>query len=447
MGRRSHSRSLSIWSNGARVGEWTFSPRGDMQLQYDKAWVQSRLGRPLSLSLPFNLENQPHKGEKVLNYFDNLLPDSDAIRKRIAARFNTASVDPFDLLMAIGRDCVGAVQLLGADEEPEGFDQLQGTPLSSAQIEQRLNEASAGAGFAAARADDADFRISLAGAQEKTAFLWWDGRWQQPHGATPTTHIYKMPMGLVGGRKADFSTSVDNEWLCLRLLKAYGMAVADAEIQTFGAQRVLVVERFDRRVHPSGQWIMRLPQEDFCQVEGVSPLQKYENDGGPGLQALFKTLRQSENAEQDMRTVMAAQLIFWLLGAPDGHAKNFSVHLLPGGRFQLTKLYDVMSAYPVMGDGPNLWSPFEVKMAMALLGKNRHYHMHNILRRHFNSTARKVGYADNAEPIIEDILQRTQAAIEEVNANLPPGFNQKVADTILGGVRDAATKLAAMPVT
>jgi serine/threonine-protein kinase HipA len=447
MGRRSHSRSLSIWSNGARVGEWTIPARGDMQLQYDKAWVQSRLGRPLSLSLPFNLENQPHKGEKVLNYFDNLLPDSDAIRKRIAARFKTASVDPFDLLMAIGRDCVGAVQLLGADEEPEGFDQVQGTPLSSAQIEQRLNEASAGAGFAAARADDADFRISLAGAQEKTALLWWDGRWQQPHGATPTTHIFKMPMGLVGGRKADFSTSVDNEWLCLRLLKAYGLPVAEAEIQKFGAQRVLVVERFDRRVHASGQWIMRLPQEDFCQVEGVSPLQKYENDGGPGLQALFKTLRQSENAEQDMRTVMTAQLIFWLLGAPDGHAKNFSVHLLPGGRFQLTKLYDVMSAYPVMGDGPNLWSPLEIKMAMALLGKNRHYHMHNILRRHFNSTARKVGYADNAEPIIEDILQRTQAAIEEVNANLPPGFNQRVADTILGGVRDAATKLAAMPGT
>jgi serine/threonine-protein kinase HipA len=418
-----------------------------MQLQYDKTWVQSRLGRPLSLSLPFSLENQSHKGEKVLNYFDNLLPDSDSIRKRIAARFKTASVDPFDLLMAIGRDCVGAVQLLGVDEEPTGFEHVQSTPLSSAQIEQRLNEASAGAGFAVAKADDADFRISLAGAQEKTAFLWWDGQWRQPHGATPTTHIFKMPMGLVGGLNADFSTSVDNEWLCLRLLKAYGLPVAEAEIHTFGAQRVLVVERFDRRVHPNGQWIMRLPQEDFCQVEGVSPLQKYESDGGPGLQALFKTLRQSENAPQDMRTVMAAQLIFWLLGAPDGHAKNFSVHILPGGRFQLTKLYDVMSAYPVMGDGPNLWSPFEIKMAMALLGKNRHYPMHNILRRHFNSSARKVGYADNAEPIIEDVLQRTHAAIEEVNANLPQGFNQKVAETILGGVRDAATQLAGMPAT
>jgi serine/threonine-protein kinase HipA len=182
-------------------------------------------------------------------------------------------------------------------------------------------------------------------------------------------------------------------------------------------------------------------------VEGVSPLQKYENDGGPGLQALFKTLRQSENAEQDMRTAMAAQLLFWLLGAPDGHAKNFSMHILPGGRFQLTKLYEVMSAYPAMGDGPNLWSSLEIKMAMALLGKSRHSQMHNILRRHVNSTARKVGYADNAESIIEDVLQRTHAATEEVNASLPPSFNQQVADTILGGVRVAAAKLAAMPTT
>ena len=64
---------------------------------------------------------------------------------------------------------------------------------------------------------DDDFRISLAGAQEKDAFLWWDGKWMKPRGATPTTHIFKLPIGLIGGKKADFTTSIDNEWLCLRL--------------------------------------------------------------------------------------------------------------------------------------------------------------------------------------------------------------------------------------
>ncbi len=447
MGRKPHSRSLSIWANGSRVGIWTIPARGDAQLQYDADWVKSEIGRPLSLSLPFNLENLPLKGARVLNYFDNLLPDSDAIRRRVADRFKTDSTDPFDLLKAIGRDCVGAVQLLGEDEEPEGFDRVDGTPLTEENIERHLVEMVAPGGFDAARDPEADLRISLAGAQEKTALLWWDGMWQKPHGSTPTTHIFKLPLGLVGGRRADFTTSVDNEWLCLRLLKAYGLDVAEATMGAFGKQHVLIVERFDRRIAPNGQWIMRLPQEDFCQVEGVSPLKRYENDGGPGLKSLFTTLKQSVNADQDMRTLLASQVLFWLLRAPDGHAKNFSVQILPGGRFRLTKLYDVMSAYPVLGNGPNQWSPHEVRLAMALLGKHKHYAMHQIQRRHFNSTAQKVGYGDSAEPVIEEILAQTPAAIAEVRASLPQGFSQHVADSILGGLEQAAQALQQMPST
>lgn len=90
-----------------------------------------------------------------------------------------------------------------------------------------------------------------------------------------------------------------------------------------------------------------------------------------------------------MKTLMAGQVLFWLLRAPDGHAKNFSIRILPRGRFQLTPLYDVMSVYPVLGDGPNQWSSHETKLAMALFGKNRHSEMHGIQRRHFNSTARR----------------------------------------------------------
>lgn len=444
MGRPSHSKSVSIWTNGVRIGRWTITRRGAGELQYDAAWVDADVGRPLSLSLPFNLQNGPVRGEAVANYFDNLLPDGDVLRRRVAERFRTGSTDPFDLLKAIGRDCVGAVQILGDDEVPEGFDRVDGVALSEDAIERHLIGTVSPGAFGANHSPDADFRISLAGAQEKTAFLRWDGQWHAPRGATPTSHILKLPLGLMGGRQADFSASVDNEWLCLRILKAYGLPVADAQIETFGKQRVLVVERFDRRVAPNGQWLMRLAQEDFCQVEGCSPLRKYENEGGPGLKALFSTLRQSVNAEADMTTLMTAQLLFWMLRAPDGHAKNFSIQLLPRGRFQLTRIYDVMSAYPVMGSGPSHWSPFEVKLAMALLGKNRHYVMHDIQRRHFNSTAQKVGFASSAEPIIEGILARTPQVIAEVQGDLPPGFSQRIADTILKGLAQAAMALEAM---
>lgn len=444
MGRKSHSRSLAIWANGVRVGVWTLPARGDATLQYDPQWVASDAGRPLSLSLPFNLDNLALKGSAVSNYFDNLLPDSDQIRKRVAERFHTGSTDPFDLLQAIGRDCVGAVQLLAEDEVPEGVETVQAEPLSEQDIERHLVDAVSPQKFGAAREPDDDFRISLAGAQEKAAFVRWGGQWCRPRASTPTTHIFKLPLGLVGGRQADFSTSVDNEWLCLRLMRAYGLDVADASIERFGSQRVLVVERFDRRPAPGGGWLLRLPQEDFCQVLGVSPLRKYENQGGPGLKALFATLQQSERAQEDMRTLLTAQVLFWLMCAPDGHAKNFSIHLLPQGRFRLTKLYDVMSGYPVLGDGPNQWSPHEVSLAMALLGKNRHYRIHDIRRRHFNSTARLVGYADSAEPVVQEVIERTPVAIAQVRAELPADINPKVVEAILGGVEQAAQSLQRM---
>ena len=445
MGRRSHSQTLHLWANGDYVGRWTVNANGDSELAYDTGWRQSKLGRPISLSLPFNMHDEPLKGANVSNYFEGLLPDSDIIRKRVATRFKTGSLDPFDLLAAVGRDCVGALQLLPEAAKPEGLVHVDGIAVSEEDIERHLLEVVNLERHGAFDDADDDFRISLAGAQEKDAFLWWDGKWMKPRGATPTTHIFKLPIGMVGGKRADFTTSVDNEWLCLRLFKEFGLPTANAEIATFGAQRVLVVERFDRTRSANGKQLFRLVQEDFCQATGTSPLLKYENDGGPGLKQMFTLLQQSREKAADMHTLMASQLLFWMLRAPDGHAKNFSIQLLAGaGRFKLTPIYDVMSAYPVIGPGPNQWSERKLKLAMALLGNNRHYLAHGIQRRHFNSTAKEVGYGANAEPLLQDFIARTPAVIDKVRAELPTGFSEKVADKILGGLLASAHSLERM---
>jgi hypothetical protein len=68
MGRKSHSCSLSIWTNGMRVGRWTLPARGDMQPRYDDDWIKADVGWPLSISLPFTLDKLPLKGEKVCNW-------------------------------------------------------------------------------------------------------------------------------------------------------------------------------------------------------------------------------------------------------------------------------------------------------------------------------------------------------------------------------------------
>ena len=208
----------------------------------------------------------------------------------------------------------------------------------------------------------------------------------------------------------------------------------------------MVVERFDRRVSAGGR-LLRLPQEDFCQATGTSPLVKYENEGGPGLAKMFSLLQQSARANEDMRTLMASQVLFWLLRAPDGHAKNFSIHLLAGGAFQLTNMYDVMSAYPILGKGPNQWSSRDVKLAMALLSKNRHYAMATIQRRHFNSTAKQVGYGQDAESVIQELIAKTPGVIAQVQEQLPSDFSPLVAERVLGGLQTAANTLEDMPAT
>lgn len=442
MGRPSHARSLSVWSNGERVGTWTIPARGATQFLYDRTWRESPLGRPLSLSLPYT-GDLPLRGDVVRDYFDNLLPDSEPIRKRLASHYKLASMDAFDLLQEIGRDCVGAVQLLNADEAPVDVKRIDGTPMSEADVERHLIglTQSGRSGFK----DDADdLRISLAGAQEKTALLWHNGGWMRPHGSTPTTHILKLPLGLVGHRKADLRESVENEWLCMHLLAEFGLPVARTAILHFGSQKVLGVERFDRQFHPSGKWIMRLPQEDFCQALGVPPHVKYESDGGPGLAALATVLHGSERAQQDLTTLLTSQVLFLLMASPDGHAKNFSIKLLPAGRYQLTPLYDVMSIWPIEGGAANQYSRHDARLAMALLGKNKHYRLADVQRRHFNSTAAKCFLRGDAEDVIERVLARTTGAIEAVAARLPAGFSQRVAESIFAGVEQSAKQLGAM---
>jgi len=297
--------------------------------------------------------------------------------------------------------------------------------------------------------DDTDLRISIAGAQEKTALLQRDGRWYLPRGATPTTHILKLPLGRIGGMKLDMRHSVENEWLCAQILAAYGLPVASCAPVTFEDLKVLAVERFDRAwwTAPEGdKRLVRLPQEDLCQAKGLPPTAKYEADGGPGIDAIFQVLEGSTMREQDRRVFFQAQLLFWMLCATDGHAKNFSLFIRPGGRFQLAPLYDVLSAYPVLGEGPSKISPHKAKLAMAVRTKNAHWKIKDIHRRHWLELGTRHGVVTvdgrPAQAVIDDLIARTPEVLAQVRAQLPPGFPDEVAESILAGVQGAAARLA-----
>ncbi|GAA0556569.1 type II toxin-antitoxin system HipA family toxin [Halomonas salifodinae] len=427
---------LIVALNGIEVGVLSLSQTGAMAFEYLAEWVNRPGARAISLSLP--LTTTPYRGSVVYNFFDNLLPDAEAIRARMQARFGIATRHPFDLLASIGRDCIGAIQLYPEGQVIPDVKTLSAEPLDDHAIEALL------AGYQDAplgMARDADFRISLAGAQEKTALLWHQGRWQRPAGSTPTSHILKLPIGFLEHSNIDLRQSGENEWLCLRLLEAFGLPVARAELASFGAQRTLVVQRFDRRWSQDGSWLMRLPQEDICQALGVAPALKYESDGGPGIEAVMKLLLGSQQARQDREVFFKTQVIFWLLAAIDGHAKNFSLFLEPGSAYRMTPLYDVISAHPLMTQGSI--TAERAKMAMALKGKNRHYHWARMAPRHFLSTARQVGFStDRASAILQEAAERTEPVIAEVANQLPEEFPAAISEPIFEGMRLQATKIA-----
>lgn len=425
MPRRPVHDPLRVFINGQLVGFFLKDPGGTVAFGYDESWLARDNAIPVSLSLP--LREDPFKGPVVAAFFENLLPDSESLRRRVSEKVGAEGMDAYSLLSRIGRDCVGALQFLPEDEELQASTEIQGRVASDSEIEgMLLNLAQAPLGLERER----DFRISIAGAQEKTALLRYKDEWWKPSGATPTTHILKKQMGTLPNG-LDLSNSIENEFYCLRLLAAFGLPVNHAEISTFGKTKALVIERFDRRWTRDGR-LLRLPQEDCCQALSVPPSRKYQNDGGPGISDILRLLKASDTSTEDQKRFLKAQVVFFLIGATDGHAKNFSIFLGPLGRFRLTPLYDILSAQPSLALG----QIHKKQMRLAMfVGTNRHYVVDRICGRHFAQTVDRVGLPRGlAKEVMEEVAMRAVAAKHELEESLPSDFPEFIHRTIWDGI-------------
>lgn len=367
--------------------------------------------------------------------FENLLPDSDKLRRLVAEKVGARGVDAYSLLAKIGHDCVGALQFIAGDEDaPDTTGKIEGEAVDAAAIEKILNGLSQ-APLGLTRDDG--FRISVAGAQEKTALLWHNGQWIKPHGTTPTTHLIKTQIGKLPDG-IDLSDSVENEYYCLKLTAAFGLPVNTASIETFGETKALVIERFDRRWTKDGR-LLRLPQEDCCQALSVPPTLKYQNEGGPGMIDVLGLLNGSDTPIEDQDIFLKAQLVFWLMGATDAHAKNFSLFLSPGGSYRMTPLYDIVTAQGAL-DARQIERK-QMTMAMSV-GDSRHYRFDQIHGRHFMQTALRAGLSrKRATDIIEEIAARAPDAVEEAANALPETFPQAIVETVSKAVMDRLSGL------
>lgn len=418
---RRRSSTLLVLLNGRHLGWLSKAANGAINFRYSEEWLAWEYSLPVSLSLP--LDTRRYTGAPVAAVFDNLLPDNDDIRRRVAGRVGADGTDSYSLLAAVGRDCVGALQFIREDQEPAPAGTIEAEPLTDdgiADILRNLGNAPLGL-----EPDDA-FRISIAGAQEKTALLWWEGRWHKPLGTTATTHIFKPQIGKLPNG-IDLSNSVENEHFCLTLMAELGLDVAPTQTAAFGERPVLIVERFDRLWARDGR-LLRRPQEDMCQALSVPPTRKYEDHGGPGIADIMQLLAASDQPDIDRRNLMKTIIAFWLIGATDGHAKNFSIFLSPGGRFLATPLYDILSAEPSLA--AHQIDRRQMRLAMAI-GDRRRYRLDEIAPRHFLQTAVRAGYdEESTRQVLHELRGTAEQALERAIAAMPAGTHASVTDPI-----------------
>jgi serine/threonine-protein kinase HipA len=435
MPRRKAHAPLNVLINNRLCGRLEKEAGGAILFQYDQSWLDWPPAFPISLSLP--LRPSPWRGEAVVAVFDNLLPDNPHVRRQVAERTGADGIDAYSLLGQIGRDCVGAMQFLLDSEAVDTLEPVRGVAIGDDEIEAMLgNLARAPLGIDT----EQEFRISIAGAQEKTALLRHRGHWMRPVGTTPTTHILKPQLGEIPTPwgKIDLSDSVENEHYCLTLLASFGLPVATTEIVRFGERRVLVVERFDRRWRGEDR-LLRLPQEDFCQALSVPASRKYQNHGGPSAVDLLIKLQEGDDPLADQPQVLKSLILFWLIGASDGHAKNFSLFLRPGGRFQLTPFYDVLSAQPAF-DAKRI--PHRSYLLAMSAGAKPHYKILDLHGRHFVETAKAAGLGPTViRRVIDEVRAGAICAAEQARSKMPPDFPDAVHHSVAAAIQARLPRL------
>jgi serine/threonine-protein kinase HipA len=183
---------------------------------------------------------------------------------------------------------------------------------------------------------------------------------------------------------------------------------------------------------PLDAWIARLPQEDFCQATGKPSEAKYEKGGGPGMAQILRILDRGAAPERDSNLFALSQVMFWFLAATDGHAKNFSIFLRRDG-YELTPFYDLLSAWPVIGNKARQLQPQKVKMAMAMRTGNRpHYRWNEFQPRHFKALAESLS-DPNLWSTMLDTARSVPEAIASVSKRLPPDLKESVWTSVTGG--------------
>lgn len=321
------AKSLSVRMHGKEVGILSLV-NGKMEFLYNKG-----AENPISLSLP--IQEAPFKEKACRAFFGGLLPENPNMREVLAKKFNINVNDDFKLLEAIGHDCAGAISF-HALNEPINEDviyKLSGTVLTNEDLKKLIEELPYRPYMGK--------RLSLAGAQEKTAICVYEDKFILPDDNVPTTHILKTAL-------PKHIQSIQNEYICMKAAKKIGLKVANAEIKKIGDLEFLLVERFDRYKgnglfdptdNDKTPYLERILQEDFAQALGIQSRDKYKITFKDCLKVINYTQAPAVEKKEFVK-----QVVFnYLIGNTDAHGKNFSIYWF-FNKINLTPAYDLLNS-------------------------------------------------------------------------------------------------------
>lgn len=401
--------SLNVYLNNNLVGILKKNTNGGINFQYDDS-----ANRILSLSMP--LQNKFYTNKDCKGFFNGLLPEGINTRIAIGKKYGINHKNDFSVLQAIGSDCAGAVSFY--EEEAQNLKEsyeLEYEELSEIELAKLIKELPykpLGTGIK-------DMRLSLAGAQDKTAIIFQNDKIGIPKGNVPTTHIIKPAIN-------GFNETIENEYICIQAAKMLGIKTPDVKIKYADNIKYFLIERYDRYIKEDK--VVRIHQEDFCQASNIPSAYKYQAEGGVDFKRCFEILRRTSKPALSIKKFVELMIFNYLIGNNDAHGKNFSILHHENGNIEFAPAYDIMCSevYPDLSD----------KMAMKIGG---HYEHDKILQRHFEKLANDVGISYTQ---LKKIIIKQCDILPDIIEKVTEDFENTIGKDILEVVRKNCKRLA-----
>lgn len=363
---------------------------GDVRFVYRAAY-RAADAAAVATTLPVSDLPTTLTGGALPPFFSGLLPEGRRL-SGLRRAVKTSADDELSLLLAVGGDTVGDVQIVpeGGDADRPASLLSLGGDLTSLRFADVLGDAGV-----------VD-RVGLAGVQDKAS-----------------ARMISLPVSRAGERyllkvePPEFPHVIENEAYFLDLARRVGLPAAHAQVIRDADDRPgLLVRRFDRLPHADGN-PLALACEDACQVLNKWPADKYALSAEDVVVGLAAHCAARPVALRDL----FRQFVFaWLSGNGDLHAKNLSIVRALDGEWRVSPAYDVPATVPY-GDST---------LALPVQGRTT-----GVSRRHWLAFAAAIGLTERAAVrVLDDLLTRLADLGGQLRGGVLPLPQRAIADWV-----------------